>query len=108
MAGQPLPADDVRLAEIFGALSQPVRLQILRILAAEGALLQKVLLDRVQVSQPNGSRHLAALLRSGLVLVRRDGRCSYWSIGTIPPAVGKFFHGVHGLPAPSYFGTATV
>ena len=67
------------LAERFKALSEPSRLAILRFLMAQPAPVG-VIAEAVGQSQPNASRHLAALKRAGFVSGRRDGQSIIYSI----------------------------
>lgn len=61
-----------RAAELFGVLATPVRLRIIGALCgAEKNVTQ--LLDEIEVSQPNMSRHLNVLYRTGVVAKRRSG-----------------------------------
>ena len=67
------------LAERFKALSEPSRLAILRFLMVQPAPVG-VIAEAVGQSQPNASRHLAALKRAGFVSGRRDGQSIIYSI----------------------------
>ncbi len=58
--------------ELFRLLSEPVRLRLLA-LAAEEELSIGELAEVLGESQPNVSRHVAALSRAGLVALRREG-----------------------------------
>ena len=68
--------DPVRL---FRALGDPTRLRLLALLA-RGEVCVCDLVDALRVPQPTASRHLAALRRSGLVTVRKQGLWSYYAI----------------------------
>jgi ArsR family transcriptional regulator len=61
-----------RAAELFGVLATPVRLRIIGALCAGEKNVTK-LLDEIEVSQPNMSRHLNVLYRTGVVAKRRSG-----------------------------------
>jgi DNA-binding transcriptional ArsR family regulator len=58
--------------EVFDAIAQPTRRQILRILAAEELSAGKVA-SYFDVTQPAISQHLKVLREAGLVSERRDG-----------------------------------
>ena len=61
-----------RAAELFGVLATPVRLRIIGALCRGEKNVTK-LLDEIEVSQPNMSRHLNVLYRTGVVAKRRSG-----------------------------------
>jgi DNA-binding transcriptional ArsR family regulator len=61
-----------RAAELFGVLSTPIRLRIIGALCG-GEKNVSQLLDEMVVSQPNMSRHLNVLYRTGVVAKRRSG-----------------------------------
>lgn len=61
-----------RAAELFGLLSTPIRLRIIRELL-NGERNVSELMDLIGTSQPNLSQHLATMYRSGLLARRRDG-----------------------------------
>lgn len=61
-----------RAAELFGVLSTPIRLRIIGALCG-GEKNVSHLLDEIEVSQPNMSRHLNVLYRMGVVAKRRSG-----------------------------------
>jgi ArsR family transcriptional regulator len=58
---------------LFKALSDPTRLRILALLAAEGELCVCDLTRALALSQPMISRHLASLREAGIVSDRRAG-----------------------------------
>ena len=62
----------VLAAELFGLLAAPVRLHIVCALL-DGEQNVGQLTERVGVSQPNLSRHLATLYRCGILARRRVG-----------------------------------
>jgi len=73
------PATFEKAAALFGVLATPVRLRII------GALCQSEknvshLLDSIEVSQPNMSRHLSVLYQAGVVTKRRSGANVYYSL----------------------------
>ena len=73
---------DAQLEEIAGkfkALSEPSRLAVLRRLMGGEAAVGEIAAEIGQ-SQPNVSRHLAALRRAGFVSGRRDGQSVLYSI----------------------------
>jgi ArsR family transcriptional regulator len=76
--------DDVNL--LFRAFSDRTRLRILHLLR-DGELCVGDLVQTLVVPQPTASRHLAYLRRSGLVVSRKEG---LWSFYSLAPATGSF------------------
>lgn len=65
---------------IFGALADTSRLRLLRVLLeSETPLNQSSLVEAVGLSQANTSKHLACLVRMGLITRRPDGNTVYYS-----------------------------
>lgn len=67
-------AVDVDPAEVFKALSDPIRWDIIRQMAAVDELACSVLEDTLPVSKPTISYHTKILIQAGLVTVRKQGR----------------------------------
>ena len=65
--------------EVFEAIAQPKRREILRLLAA-GELSAGEVASRFSVTQPAISQHLKALKEAGLVAERRDGTRRLYSV----------------------------
>ena len=64
-------------ADSFTAIAEPVRRQILELLApAERPV--AAIVDALELPQPSVSKHLRVLREVGLVDVRRDGRQAYY------------------------------
>ncbi len=78
------PAEHERLAEVFSALADPLRLAILRLLPAANRCeeLYNVceLADELGVAQPNVSHHLRILRQAGLVKCEKVCQSSYYRI----------------------------
>lgn len=68
-----------RAAELFGVLSTPVRLQIIRALC-DGEQNVTHLLAQIEASQPNMSRHLQVLYQSGVLTKRRSGHQIFYRL----------------------------
>lgn len=68
-----------RASELFGVLSTPVRLQIIRILC-QGEQNVTHLLAQIEASQPNMSRHLQVLYQAGLLVKRRSGHQIFYRL----------------------------
>ena len=67
-------------AHRFRLLGEPVRLQILNLLHAQGECNVQTLVEATEQSQANVSKHLRLLLDEGLVARRKDGLYAYYSI----------------------------
>ena len=67
------------IAHRFRLLGEPMRLRILQVLEA-GELPVGEIVEALQSSQPNISRHLQALLQGGLISRRRDGLNIFYAI----------------------------
>jgi DNA-binding transcriptional ArsR family regulator len=65
--------------EVFEAIAQPKRREILRLLA-EGELSAGDVASRFAVTQPAISQHLKVLKEAGLVSERRDGTRRLYSV----------------------------
>ncbi len=68
----PVQADLV--AKYFRGLGDPIRLRILELLRTEGELTVSELVERLGLSQPKVSNHLACLRWCGFIEARREGR----------------------------------
>ena len=66
--------------ELFTALADPTRRAIFERLARDGEQTVRVLTNYAGVSQPAVSKHLAVLKLAGLVLDRREGRQTHYSV----------------------------
>lgn len=64
----------VEHTEVFAALSDPTRRQVLDLLAARGEASATVIASQMPVSRPAVIKHLGVLDRAGLVGARRRGR----------------------------------
>jgi DNA-binding transcriptional ArsR family regulator len=67
------------VARRFRVLGEPQRLRILQILEAGPKSVNQVV-DLLDLSQPNVSRHLQALFEAGLVARRRAGTSTVYSV----------------------------
>ena len=68
------------LANIFKALSEPIRLRILVLLLNKGELCVCDLVDTLALSQSVISRHLAYLRNNDIVTARREGVWMYYQL----------------------------
>ncbi len=77
-----LPAAELdRLAGLAKALSDPTRIEILRLIAnQDGAVCACDIVDHVDLSQPTVSHHLKKLKDAGLLRSRRKGLWVFYDI----------------------------
>ncbi len=68
------------LANIFKALSEPIRVRILVLLLNKGELCVCDLVDTLNLSQSVTSRHLAYLRNNNIVSARREGVWMYYQL----------------------------
>lgn len=73
-------ADAVELARLFAALSDPVRLRLLSIVASEGEVCSCNLEAPLSKSQPTISHHTRVLADVGLIVGERRGRWTWWRV----------------------------
>lgn len=66
--------------EVFRALADPVRLELLAQVAANGPICVCHLEERLGYTQSRVSKHLGTLRRAGLVRSRRDGTWVYYEL----------------------------
>jgi ArsR family transcriptional regulator len=79
-AGQLSEAEASELAVLFAALSDPVRLRLLSIVASEGEVCSCNLEGPLGKSQPTISHHTKVLADAGLVVGERRGRWMWWRV----------------------------
>ncbi|HSZ37984.1 MAG TPA: metalloregulator ArsR/SmtB family transcription factor [Acidimicrobiales bacterium] len=72
--------DAAELAEVFSALSDPVRLRLLSIVAAEGEVCSCNLERPLGKSQPTISHHTRVLAEAGLIEGEKRGRWMWWHL----------------------------
>jgi ArsR family transcriptional regulator len=65
--------------DIYRALADPIRLELLARIAARGPVCVCHLEGELPYTQPRISKHLATLRRAGLVSTRREGSWVYYS-----------------------------
>jgi ArsR family transcriptional regulator, arsenate/arsenite/antimonite-responsive transcriptional repressor len=66
--------------EVFRALADPIRLELLALIAAEGPICVCHLEEALQYKQPRISKHLGTLRKAGLVQSRREGTWIYYEV----------------------------
>jgi ArsR family transcriptional regulator len=72
--------DADELASVFAALSDPVRLRLLSIVAAEGEVCSCNLEAPLGKSQPTVSHHTRVLAEAGLIQGEKRGRWMWWHL----------------------------
>jgi ArsR family transcriptional regulator len=83
-----------RKAEVLAAAGNPIRLAILEFLK-DGEQCVCDIAEHVDGQRPNVSRHLAVLLKNGLVEQRKDGLKRMYSLKT--PCILNFMQCVEGV-----------
>jgi ArsR family transcriptional regulator, arsenate/arsenite/antimonite-responsive transcriptional repressor len=86
-AGLLSEADASELAVLFSALSDPVRLRLLSIVASEGEVCSCNLEGPLGKSQPTISHHTKVLADAGLIIGERRGRWMWWRVE--PDTIGR-------------------
>ncbi|WP_280340282.1 ArsR/SmtB family transcription factor [Nocardia neocaledoniensis] len=83
------PGDAAELAAVFKALSDPVRLRLLSLVAsrASGEACVCDISDGVEVSQPTISHHLKVLREAGLLTSERRASWVYYRV--VPQALAR-------------------
>jgi DNA-binding transcriptional ArsR family regulator len=66
------PTEPELVAKYFRALGDPTRVRILELLREHGELSVSELVERLALSQPNVSNHLACLRWCGFLVTRRE------------------------------------
>lgn len=72
-AGGPLAADQARLARMLKALGNPVRFQIVQMLAERQACITQEIVDATPLAQSTVSQHLKVLRDAGLIRGEIEG-----------------------------------
>ena len=79
--GEPLgERDAVELAGSFAALSDPVRLRLLSIIASSDEVCSCDLEAPLERSQPTVSHHTKALAEAGLIVGEKRGKWMWWQV----------------------------
>lgn len=69
----------MQLNEIFGALADPTRLKILKLLSRKD-LAASELGEHFDITAPSLSHHLSTLMQAGLIVQERQGRWLVYSL----------------------------
>ncbi len=87
-AGAPIgPEQAASLARTFSALADPVRIQLLSIVASKGEVCSCDLIRPLAKSQPTISHHTTILANAGLLVGEKRGRWTWWRVA--PEALGQ-------------------
>jgi ArsR family transcriptional regulator len=68
------------MAQIFAALSDPVRLRMLSLIASEAEVCSCALEEPLAKSQPTVSHHTRILCEAGLIVGEKRGRWMWWRV----------------------------
>jgi DNA-binding transcriptional ArsR family regulator len=71
----------MRINEVFKALADPTRREILRLLR-RGEMTAGELADHFDMAKPSVSHHFAMLKQADLISARRDGQQIYYGLNT--------------------------
>ena len=74
-----MPLEEKRIAAVFKAFCDENRVRILKLLTT-GEKCACVLLDDLNITQPTLSHHMKILCDSGVVVGRKEGKWTYYSI----------------------------
>ncbi|WP_293444964.1 metalloregulator ArsR/SmtB family transcription factor [Persephonella sp.] len=77
----------MNIREVFYALSDDIRLKIVRILIENEEVCVCQFQEIFGLSQPNVSFHLRILKKAGLVKSRKEGKWSYYSLNRENPVL---------------------
>jgi len=73
-------AEAEEAARLLSALADPVRLQLLSIVASEGRVCSCNLEEPLGRSQPTVSHHTRVLAEAGLLVGEREGKWTWWRL----------------------------
>ena len=79
-------ADSTRAAEIFHAMSDPIRIDVVGLLR-DGERCVCELMEELDMAQSRLSWHLKTLVDAGIVTTRRDGRWNFYTL--VPEALAE-------------------
>ena len=82
--------DSTRAAELFHALSDPIRVEVVGLLQ-DGERCVCDLMDDLELQQSRLSWHLKSLVDAGIITGRREGRWNYYSLNKDVLAEAKDF-----------------
>lgn len=72
--------NELKTIEMMAVLTEPTRIKILQLISSEGQMCAKDILPMFQITQPTLSHHLTLLVESEILLARKDGRFTYYSV----------------------------
>ena len=73
-------SSDNEISRVLSVLSEPTRIQIIRLISGSGELRSCDLLPEFEITQPTLSHHLNVLLENDVLTSRKEGRCVYFSV----------------------------
>lgn len=84
------------LVELFKALGDPIRLQMIRMIAAQGEVACTEFESTFSISKPTISYHVKALRNAELIRIRKEGKYYFYRLSDgLPPAVLQLVELVH-------------
>ena len=78
-------------AAVFKALADENRVDIVRFIARHPGVTASALLDRLDIAQSTLSHHMKVLLSAGIVVCKRKGKWTHYSINieTVDRKIGR-------------------
>ena len=74
-----MKTDYTEYANVLKAIAEPTRLQIVDMLSC-GELCACIILEKFHITQPTLSHHMKILCESGIVVPRKDGKWTHYSL----------------------------
>ncbi len=72
--------EDLALVEIFNALGNEIRLEIVKMLLENQGLFCSDIVNKLHLSQPAISHHLKELRRSKIIVYRKEGSLVFYEV----------------------------
>lgn len=66
--------------EILKALDHPLRLKMLQMIEHNGEVMVSEIYRKLKIEQSLTSQHLSLLRQAGVVSIRQEGKCRYYSV----------------------------
>ncbi len=84
--------EDLALVEIFNALGNEIRLEIVKMLVENEGLFCSDIVNKLHLSQPAISHHLKELRRSKVIVYRKEGSLVFYEVNKeyLRSVLGRF------------------
>jgi DNA-binding transcriptional ArsR family regulator len=84
--------EDLALVEIFNALGNEIRLEIVKMLLENQGLFCSDIVNKLHLSQPAISHHLKELRRSRVIVYKKEGSLVFYEVNKdyLKSVLGKF------------------